>query len=264
MERVVACASLMVCLSTGAYGQVTPKPAVFEVASVRPNRTRGRGTIEFPKGGERFTATNTPLAAIIVIAYDITVRQFSGSDPLLSERYDIAAKADHPAGPDEMLRMLRALLADRFHLAVQLETREVPVYALTVAKGGTRLRPSAPREDERPTPRTPARAGGTESGSGHLIFQNESMPDFAWALSRTAAVGDRVVVDQTGLHENYDFELTFVRDSPPLAGAERNDPAQEGPSIFSALQEQLGLKLEPMKAPVEFLTVQHVERPAAN
>jgi uncharacterized protein (TIGR03435 family) len=264
MKPVVAGASLIVCLSFGAYGQAAPKPAVFEVASVRPNRSRDRGSMEFAKGGERFTAANMPLAAIVVVAYDITVRQFSGSDPLLFERYDIVAKAERPARPDEMRGMLQALLADRFHLAVRRETKEVPVYALTVAKGGAKLRPTDLPEEEPPTPRTPARAGGTESGSGHLLFQGESMQDFAWALSRTAAVGDRVVVDQTGLRGRYDFELTFVRDAPPVAATD-NDPAtREGPSIFSALQEQLGLKLEPAKAPVEFLIVEHVGRPTAN
>jgi uncharacterized protein (TIGR03435 family) len=220
--------------------------------------------MEFSRGGERFTAVNMPLAAIVVVAYNITVRQLSGSDPLLFERYDIAAKAERPARKDDMLRMLQALLADRFQLAVRRETKEVPVYALTVAKGGTKLRPSNLPEEEYPTPRTPARAGGTESGSGHVLFQSESMPDFAWALSRTAAVGDRVVVDRTELPGRYDFELTFVRETPPVAATD-NDPAtREGPSIFSALQEQLGLKLEPAKAPVEFLVVEHVERPTAN
>src|SRR5262249_15011094 len=92
IENVISSASLIACLSFGAYGQVTPKSPAFDVTSVRPNRTRDRGSVEFPKGGERFTATNMPLAAIIVIAYNITVRQFSGADPLLSERYDIAAK----------------------------------------------------------------------------------------------------------------------------------------------------------------------------
>ena len=97
-----------------------------------------------------------------------------------------------------------------------------------------------------------------------MIFKNESMPDFAWALSRTAGIGDRVVVDDTGLKGNYDFELTFERDSAP-AGADVGEPARlVGPSIFSALQEQLGLKLESKKAPVEFLIIDHIERPSEN
>jgi uncharacterized protein (TIGR03435 family) len=251
MARILAAVSMIAFLPFGAAGQ-----SAFEVASVRPNRTRDRGSMEFPRGHERFIATNMPLAAVILVAYDITVRQLSRSDPLLSERYDIAAKADHAVGRDEMLRMLQALLADRFKLVVRRETREVPVWALTIAKGGAKLRPGDPTESDGAAPRTPARAGGSEQSGGHYTFKNESMPDFAWALSRTTAVGDRVVVDETGLEGNYDFELMFERESA-VVGA-------EGPSIFSALQEQLGLKLESKKAPVEFLVIEHVERPTEN
>jgi uncharacterized protein (TIGR03435 family) len=216
--------------------------------------------MEFPNGRERFTATNMPLGAIILVAYDVTVRQLSGSDPLLSERYDIVAKAEHPAGRDEMQRMLQGLLRERFHLVVRRENREVPVWALTVGKGGPKLRVSDRPDTDSASPRTPARAGGSEQGSGHLIFRSESMADFAWALSRTAATGDRVVVDETGLKERYDFELIFERERAP-AGA---DVRETGPTIFSALEEQLGLKLESKKRPVEFLVVEHVERPSEN
>jgi len=265
MQRTIRRVGLMACLSIGAYGQAAAPGPEFEVASVRLNQSRNRGSIEFPPGRERFTATNIPLAAIIMVAYNLTVRQISGSSPILGERYDIAAKADHTVRPDEMLRMLQALLANRFKLVVRLETREVPVWALTVGKGGPKLRQSDAVITEAAVPRTPARAGGTEPRSGYLIFKNESMPDFAWALSRTAAIGDRVVVDQTGLKGNYDFDLIFERDSPPPVGSDVREPSpQQGASIFSAIQEQLGLKLEAARAPVEFLIVEHVERPTEN
>jgi uncharacterized protein (TIGR03435 family) len=255
MGRILAAVMLVVFLPLGVAGQ-----SAFEVASIRVNRSRDRGSIEFPKGGQRFTATNMPPAAIVLVAYGVTVRQFSGSDPLLAERYDIAAKAEHPVRPEEMLRLLQVLLAERFHLVVRRETREVPVYALTVARGGPKLRRTALPDDAESAPRTPASAGGSEVRSGYLKFTGESMADFAWALSRTAATGDRVVVDRTGLAGRYDFELTFERDSAP----EGTDLRPQGPSIFSAVQEQLGLKLESTKAAVEFLVVEHVERPAEN
>jgi uncharacterized protein (TIGR03435 family) len=246
MVRIFVCTALSALFACGQ---------TFEVASVRQNKSGARGgSMDFSKGGEKFTATNMPLGAFILIAYDITVRQLSGPGEFLSEKYDVAAKAEHPVGRAEMLRMLQALLADRFRLVVRRETKEVPVYALIVAKGGPRMRPTDTPEG---APRTPARAGGTEPKSGHLVFRDESMADFAWALSRTAATGDRVVVDETGLEGSYDFELKYERDSGP-------DARVEGPSIFSALQEQLGLKLEARKAPVEFLIVEHVERPSEN
>ena len=92
------------------------------------------------------------------------------------------------------------------------------------------------------------------------------MSDFAWALSRMAGIGDRVVVDATGLKGNYDFDLTFERDSAPAAGADVREPTArlEGSSVFSALQEQLGLKLESKKAPVEFVVIDHIEKPSGN
>jgi uncharacterized protein (TIGR03435 family) len=92
------------------------------------------------------------------------------------------------------------------------------------------------------------------------------MSDFAWALTRMAGIGDRVVVDNTGLRGNYDFDLTFGRDNPSPVGPDGRGPATrlEDPSIFSALQEQLGLKLESKKAPVQFLIIDHVERPSEN
>ena len=267
MGRIIARAGLIAFMSLGACGQVATAPSVFEVASVRLNKTGTRGgSMDFSKGGERFTATNMPLGALVLVAYNVTVRQLSGPGASLSEKYDIAAKAEHAVSADEMLHMLQALLVDRFKLVVRQETKEVPVYALTIGKGGPKLRQGDPPEREGATPRTPSHAGGTEPRSGHLIFKNESMSDFAWALSRTAGIGDRVVVDNTGLKGNYDFELTFERDSRPPAGADVREPAirLQGPSIFSALQEQLGLKLESKKAPIEFLIIDYVEKPSEN
>jgi len=253
MGGAVAIAGLLAFAPCGARAQA------FEVASIRLNKTGIRGgSADFPRGGERFTATNMPFGALVLIAYNVTVRQLSGPGDFLSEKYDVAAKAGHAAGPDEMRRMLQALLADRFKLAIRRETKEVPVYALTVGKGGAKLRRSDSPEGWAEAPRTPSGAGGIEPSSGRLVFKNESMGDFAWALSRMAGFGDRVVVDHTGLKGRYDFELTF----------ERNRAAQESgiedPPIFSAIEEELGLKLESTKRPVEFLIVEHVEWPSEN
>jgi uncharacterized protein (TIGR03435 family) len=248
--RAVAVAGL---LAAGLWGQ-----SGFEVASVRANRTGARGgSFDFPPGRDRLSLTNMPLGALILVAYDITVRQLSGASELVSERYDVQAKAEKPVSPDEMRAMIRALLADRFRFAAHRESREVPVYSITVAKGGPRLRTSSGSETAALTPRIPSRASGNEAGAGHLVFRNESMSDFAWALSRMAGIGDRVVIDRTGLDGQYDFELTFAREPAPPA-------IPEGPSIFSAIQEQLGLRLESGKALVAFLVIDRIERPSAN
>jgi len=267
MGRIITSASLIAFLSCGAWGQGTTGAPVFEVASVRLNKTGVRGgSVEFSAGGERFTGTNMPFGAYMVIAYGITPRQLSAPDGFLSEKYDIAAKAEHAVSRDQMLRMLQALLADRFKLVLRREMKEVQVYALVVGRGGPKLQPTDVPRSAGANPRTPAGAGGTEPKSGHLIFKNESMSDFAWALSRVAGIGDRVVVDYTGLKGNYDFELKFERDSSPQAGAEIAEPAtrREGPAIFTALQEQLGLRLESRKAPVEFFIIDRGEKPTEN
>jgi uncharacterized protein (TIGR03435 family) len=264
MDRTIQCASLIALVLFGASGQSTSTSPVFEVASVKPHSPEIRGnSVEFSV--ERFTATNIPLGGLILMAYNITVRQISGQDPLLSERYDIAAKAEHAVSRDQMLRMLQALLAERFKLVVHRETREVPVYALVVGRRGPKLHHSDPSRGEVINPLTSTGAGGTELKSGHLVFKDESMSDFAWALSRMNATGDRVVLDNTGLNGTYDFELTF-EPSQRLPGAEVPGAATsiEGPSIFDAVQEQLGLKLESKNAPVEFFIIDHVERPSAN
>jgi uncharacterized protein (TIGR03435 family) len=151
--------------------------------------------------------------------------------------------------------MLQSLLADRFKLVLRRESNEVPVYELTIAKGGSKLWQTSAIDSESAAVRLPSRAGGAEPVNGHLIFKNESMANFAWALTRMAHIGDRLVVDNTGLKGNYDFEVTFVPDVTPMAGGTGRELAilPGGPSIFSALQEQLGLKLESKKAPIEFL-----------
>jgi len=263
VRRTISCASLAVLMTVGTSGQSTP-PSVFEVASVKPHSAEIRGN-SVDISVERFTTTNIPLGGLILMAYNITVSQISGQDQWLSERYDVVAKAEHPVSRDQMRGMLQALLAERFKLVVHWETREVPVYALLVGKGRPKLRPNDQSSAGVINPLTPTGAGGTELRSGHLVFRNESMSDFAWALSRMVVTGDRVVLDNTGLRGTYDFELTFEPPRRP-SGAEATGTATsiEVPSIFDAVQEQLGLRLESKKGPVQFLIVDHVEKPSAN
>jgi uncharacterized protein (TIGR03435 family) len=247
--------TLLLALAVASYAQA---PA-FEVASVKPNTTGGRMSVE--SSGDRFTAIDIGLGPLVLMAYDLNVRQINGLDRTFTDRYDIVAKAGHSVASPEMRQMLQSLLADRFKLQVHWETREVPVYSLTVAKGAPKLRHSDQPQDDLPRVRTPAGAGGTETPSG-VTYTHESMADFAWALSRMAQIGDRQVVDNTGLEGNYDFTLTFDRNPVPPAGTDT--PPRLGPDIFSAVKQQLGLKLEPAKAPVRFLVIDHVERPSAN
>src|SRR5260370_11261727 len=131
MGQTIRSASLIALMAFGAFGQDAPARLVFEVASVKPSKGEVRGaSADFSEGGQRFTATTMPLGGLILMAYNITVRQLSGPGPVLSERYDVAAKAERSVSRDQMLRMLQALLVDRFKLVLHRETKEVPVYAL--------------------------------------------------------------------------------------------------------------------------------------
>jgi len=255
MRTAIAIACLIACATIAALAQSS---SAFDVASIRPNRASGgRPSAEFSPGGERFSATNISIGVLIVIAYGVTPRQVSPLDSVAAEKYDIQAVVDHAVTRDQMLLMLQALLADRFKLRIRREMREVPAYALVVGKAGARLHLS-----EVQLPWSFARARGREQKDGwigRLIFENESMPAFASVLSTLIAVG-RIVVDETGLRGNYDFEVSYTPAALPADLA----TGPIAPSIFTALQEQLGLRLEPRRAPLEFLIIEHVEKPSEN
>ncbi len=261
----------------------------FEVASIKPNKTGDRGgRLMIPPG--RFSTSNVPLELLIEFAYNVKSSQVSGAPGWInSERYDIEAKMDDSTagemqklGPDEREKrlrlMVRSLLADRFKLVVTNQTKELPIYALVVAKNGPKLHQSAvepaePTNPESPGPKGPP-AGGHRimMGRGQLTMYGAPLSMLADALSRQTG---RVVVDRTGLTGNYDLELKFAPDEsqgqmfggagpdgrPPMEAA---PPDVSGPSIFTALEEQLGLKLESQKGPVETLVIDHVERPSEN
>ena len=238
----------------------------FEVASIRINKSsRAKSGIEFLPGGERFLAT-APLAALVMLAYDLTSPQCrcqSSALPGLWERFDIQAKADRPVHPQEMLRLLQNLLEERFKLTVRREMKELPAYALLVDKTGAKLSTSAVMHTEDDAaPRNGYHARGIEERSESslvLAITDATMADLAWRLSTLTVLEDHVVIDQTGLTGYYDIELKFDSRSP--AGLPSTDGA---PSIFTALQEQLGLRLEQRKMPVEFVTVEHAEQPTEN
>jgi uncharacterized protein (TIGR03435 family) len=176
-----------------------------------------------------------------------------------TDTWDIAATLppNMPADRQELMRqaylMLQALLADRFKLAVHRETRDQPVYELVVAKGGPKLKPSGAEKssDDKPNAR---------NGKGHLEFHRlpvSALLNYFYFQPGSGMV-DRPVIDKTGLDGLYDFTLDWTPDDAPP------DPAAPAPSIFTALEEQIGLKLEPRKAPFEIIVIDHAEKPAEN
>jgi uncharacterized protein (TIGR03435 family) len=265
---------------------------VFEVASVKANKSGdNRIGIGFQPGG-RFRATNAPLRELISAGYGTpqplpAFQILGGPKWIESDRFDIVAKAagDPQPGPNgappEMFLMLRSLLAERFQLTVHRETREVPIYTLVMARGDGKLGPQmhasatdcaavmsamrgrgGPPAPPAPGERMPCSLRmfpGSLSGGASTIAQ------LANVLARFVS---RTVVDQTGLAGAFDFDLHWTPDQMPQA---RGDPPPgapplpaidpNGPSIFTAVQEQLGLKLESTTGPVDVLVIDRVEHP---
>jgi uncharacterized protein (TIGR03435 family) len=256
----------------------------YEVASIKPNKSdTNMVRLMFTPSG--LSATNVTLGMLIRTAYGIEENQISGGPSWLkSDHYDIDAKMDGPTadalhklaedqGRLARQHMLQALLADRFKLAVHHDSKELSIYALVVAKNGPKLQQAKPGDTYPNGIKGPdgiGRAGMMRMGRGQLTAQ--ALPLSALARMLTDQLG-RTVVDKTGLPGNYDFTLRWTPDESqgaslrgpdtgPQGGASSGDSS--GPSLFTALQEQLGLKLESQKGPVETYVIDHAEKPSEN
>lgn len=237
----------------GALGQPTPK---FEVASIKPSDPAIQGfRIQTAPGG-RFIGTGVTLKFLIQQAYGVRDFQISGGPGWIDTlRFDLnATSAEVTEGQRDAMQMrMRNLLADRFQLKLTRETREMPVYALVVAKGGPKMQESTVGTDGR----------NMRMGRGKLVVVGAGTQMLAVQLSQSLG---RTVQDKTGLTANYyDFTLEWSPEGQPL-GPKDNEtaPPPDGPTLFTALQEQLGLKLESTKGPVEVLVIERVEKPTEN
>jgi uncharacterized protein (TIGR03435 family) len=263
-------------------------PLAFETASVKPNKSGDEDRyIRIDPDGGGFTAVNMQLRALITFAYQIRSFQLEGGpDWIASDRFDILAKPERAVaatgaffnGQEPLRMMLRTLLADRFKLVMHRETKELPIFELVLArqdgKPGPKLRPAAvdcaaatgaarsgtpPASSAQPAPRScftninPVRV----SGAGATLTMLASLLEGA---------AERLVIDRTGLTGNWDFEADYAPDRSRLPpGVEL--PASvdlNGPSLFTALEEQLGLKLRPARGPVEVLVIDSVQQPTPN
>jgi uncharacterized protein (TIGR03435 family) len=267
---------------------VTPSPGgagapgiTFEVASVKPNKSGDqRVMIQMPPNG-RYTATNVALRMLLRQAFDVQDFQIvGGPNWLATDRFDIVAKP--PEGmtrPEEMRLLLRALLADRFKLVAHNETREMPIYSLVVARADGKLGPklSAAKVDcdarfaaarrGGPPPAFPAPGQPVECGfmaaPGNMNVGGMPMLELARFLS--PMVG-RIVIDKTSLQGRYDFQMTYAPEGrgfgPGPAGPDAPPVDPNTPSLFTALQEELGLKLESERGPVDVVVIDRVEQPS--
>jgi uncharacterized protein (TIGR03435 family) len=221
---------------------------VFEVASIKPHPGIVTFSADpFPKGN-RVTATASTLFDLIEVAYHVRRDQIQGAPGWASaDRYDLEARAGANAITTEQMRsMLQALLAERFQLRIHRETRESPMYALVIAKNGPKLQESSPDEERK----------GTIRGDGSGLHMEVAQGTMVQLANRLASNGaGRTVLDRTGLTGLYSYKLDWVNS----VGSD-----SELPSLFMALQDQLGLRLEPTKGMSDFIVVDSVERPSAN
>ena len=258
---------------------VLQAPLAFDIASIKPNTSgaMGESVRFFPPSG-RVTMTNVTVRRLILQAYQLQDTQLSGGPKWIdSDHFDIAANAEGVSNPTPPQRweMVKSLLVDRFKLKVHTESRELSVFALILARGdgklGGQLRkfegdcspPTAPRTAP-PDPSGPQPCGTLRAGPGRMNFTGVTMDTLAQQIS--LRVG-RSVIDRTGLTGRFTLDAEFA--SQPRPGdiadpASVDRPADSAPSIYTALQEQLGLKLDSQKQAVDVLIIDSVERPVEN
>jgi uncharacterized protein (TIGR03435 family) len=252
--RVLVQASLALLAFSYAYGQSARKEA-FEVASIKPADPDARGSSS--NTDRRFvTIKNWTLKRLVQRAFGVEDYQVSGGPNWLdSYRFNISAKVDEAEpelkgkeGQARVQAMLATLLDERFQFQFHRETKTRPVYDLVAAKNGFKL--------------TAVKETGSQSmnsSNGTLTSKGVDMPALAVFLSREM---EQPVLDATGISGVFDFKLEWSPVDPAAKVPDPNQPA--GPSIFTALQEQLGLKLESTKGPVEIIVVDHAEKPTEN
>jgi uncharacterized protein (TIGR03435 family) len=250
MKRMKASTSAIVFALLVGGGLFAQAPPAFEVASIRVHSFASPDHVGPPIAGNRGTFGGN-LKQLIIYAYDLKVYQLSGGPAWVTnpstdtDYYDINAKAegDEPLTEPWARQLLQTLLADRFQLKLHRESREMPVYALVVGKPGPKFKESAPDAATKMIPKVSLETVAS-------TFTKSPMSSLVRLLS---AAGDRPVLDQTGLAGFYDYKIEFARAADSSAA-----------SLSTAVQEQLGLKLEPRKAPIEVLVIDHAERPSEN
>jgi uncharacterized protein (TIGR03435 family) len=238
--------------------QEKPARLTFEVSSIKPSRPGAlNGVIKALPGGQEYTSRNVPVKLIISLMYKVPMRQIEGGpDWLGTDGYDIEAKADHPYSLDDLHVMFQNLLADEFKLRFHKEIREGPVYALVLNKSGSKMKVNEGAQDFS----IPISAGK----DGVIIGTRVPMQYFSWWLGQVLQRDGRPVIDKTGLDKNYDFTLAFAPEPAANAPNENIPATPERPNLFDALRDQLGVRLEPQKGPVEYYVIDGAERPAAN
>jgi uncharacterized protein (TIGR03435 family) len=241
-----------------AHAQDKPARLTFEVASVKPSKDnlRGGGIRALP-GGQEYLAENATVKLMISLMYKIPLRQITGGPSWMDEQgFDVHAKADGSYSLDDLHTMYQNMLADEFKLKFHKESKEGNVYALTVDKSGLKMKPNdSPEPFQVPIQGPPVA----------VVGKRVPMTYLTWWLGQILQRDERPVINKTGLDGNYDFTLDFTPELPPTVNKDLL-PAGflDHPSIFDAVKQYLGLRLDAQKGPVEYYVIDHIEKPAEN
>lgn len=233
----------------------------FEVATIRPSDTSASQGTFIRHNGRQIIAYNISLSGLIAYAYGLHAKQIADGPPsLLATHFDIDGVPDIDGHPDvnQTRLMFQKLLVSRFSLAFHYDSRELSVYAIQVAKNGQNFAPTTSKPGDS--------THFTFSCPPVLMVRNYSISDFAKGMQEVFL--DKPVVDQTGLRDRYDFDLKWTPDDSqtycPSNPARSHEDLDAPPDLYTALQEQLGLKIVPTKAPVQVMVINHVEQPSQN
>jgi uncharacterized protein (TIGR03435 family) len=234
------------------------KPLAFEVASIKLTPPEFGGSRAFaPSSGNSLSLQGMSLKALIELAYTLPSDLVSGGPSWVNgTRYHVEAKAEGKASQQQRLEMLKTLLAERFKLTFHYESKEASTYVLTTGKSGSKMRERKPGDGGEP-------AGIRDTESLHYLCRDTSMAWFARYLEST--VLSRPVTDRTGLSGTYDFELSWRPDDSQFKGrfAGSREARSDLPDLFTALKD-IGLRLESVKSLVQFLRIDHAEKPSEN
>jgi uncharacterized protein (TIGR03435 family) len=259
--------ALVTAIGMLADAQSRPRFDAFEVATIKPAGLEGpfaQGRWIRMESANRFVAHNHAVRTLVAAAYDLPPKAISGGESWVdSQRWEILAKTPGDVRPslDEQMSMLRRLLTDRFKLAFHRQSKDFAIFALTVAPGGPKLAPTTISPDATPDG-PPLVAFAVSPTVVHLPARYLSMGEFASLLQRSPL--DRPVADRTGLTGRYDFDLDFSPDESLWGGLFPRPENSDQPGLLRAMQEQLGLKLESTRGPVDTIVIEHVEQPTPN
>jgi uncharacterized protein (TIGR03435 family) len=278
----------LLCVSFLSVGVAFAQKPAFEVASIKATdpQPMGKMMIGMSSDAGMVRYTNVSLKDCIRTAYRVKDFQVQGPEWIDSARFDISAKLPAGASENQVPEMLQTLLAERFKLTVRHDNKDQAVYALTVGKGGAKLKPAEVKKDDS-APKALGPDGKPrqmmmmqfQPGGAHLLAQSASLAGLADLVSRFT---EKPVVDMTGIDGQYDFDLTFAPETmrgpggpmgpgpmgpggpggpggPPMTKNPADNPSEPAPSIFDAVQK-FGLKLDARKAPMDFLIVTHIEK----